>query len=202
MEMFMNETIDYYDKNAENFIETTQFVNLLNTQERFLRLLKNHAAILDFGCGSGRDIKYFLSKGYSVEAIDGSKEICARAAAYTGIQVKQMLFGELDDLEKYDGIWACSSILHLPKEELTDVLGRMKCALKQEGVIYTSFKYGDFEGRRRGRYFTDFTEAGFRDYMKQIPGLAIEEIWTTKDVRPERKEETWLNLILRKTNIR
>ena len=109
-----------------------------------------------------------------------------------------MLFQDLDASGKYEGIWACSSILHLPKQELLPVTRKMCDALKDNGVIYTSFKYGDFEGERNGRYFTDFTEDTFDKFIKVIPELTIEEEWITSDVRPGRGEERWLNLILRK----
>ena len=109
-----------------------------------------------------------------------------------------MLFQELDEEEKYDGIWACSSILHLPKPELEDVLERMTAALKRNGVIYASFKYGAFEGERNGRYFTDFTEETFTEFIGGITDLAVEKMWITDDVRPGRGEEKWLNMILRK----
>ena len=101
-------------------------------------------------------------------------------------------------MNQYDGIWACSSILHLPKKELLPVIQKMCEALKDNGIIYTSFKYGDFEGERNGRYFTDFTEKTFREYIEKVPELTIEEAWITSDVRPGRGEEKWLNLILRK----
>lgn len=70
---------------------------------------------LTLGCGAGRDTKYFLSRGYQVDAVDGSEQLCRIASEYTEIKVRQMLFQELDEKEKYDGIWACASILHLPK---------------------------------------------------------------------------------------
>ena len=194
----MDPTIDYYNLNAENFIENTQNVDMHLAQDRFLRLLDENALILDFGCGSGRDTRYFLNKGYQVTATDGSDELCRRASAFTGIEVKEMLFGELDEIDTYDGIWACSSILHLPKNELLLVIQKMYDALKGTGVIYTSFKYGDFEGERNGRYFTDFREDTFREFMKGIPELTIEDYWITDDVRPGRGDERWLNLILRK----
>ena len=124
------------------------------------------------------------------------------ARAYTGIEVREMLFQELRDMQTYDGIWACSSILHLPKEELLPVFQKMCNALKMSGVIYTSFKYGRFEGERNGRFFTDFTEESFRNFIKEVPGLIVEEYWITGDVRPERGEEKWLNIILRKKDIR
>jgi cyclopropane fatty-acyl-phospholipid synthase-like methyltransferase len=160
--------------------------------------LKEGASILDFGCGSGRDTKAFLDLGYKVEAIDGSVELCKTASEYTGIEVKNMLFQDLNDVEKYDGIWACSSILHVSKADLKSVLKKMVTALKDDGVIYTSFKYGDFEGERNGRYFSDFTEESFREYISDCPDVSIVDSWITGDVRPGRGEEKWLNLVLKK----
>ena len=194
----MNSTIDYYNLNAENFIENTQNVDMHQAQDRFLRLLDENASILDFGCGSGRDTKYFVNKGCRVTATDGSAELCRRASTFTGIEVKEMMFQELDDMGAYDGIWACSSILHLPKNELLLVIRKMCNALKDTGVIYTSFKYGDFEGVRNGRYFTDFNEDSFKKFIAGIPEITIEDHWITGDVRPGRGDERWLNLILRK----
>ena len=194
----MDPTIEYYNLNAKNFIENTQNVDMHQAQDSFLRLLNENALILDFGCGSGRDTRYFLDKGYQVTATDGSAELCRLASAFTGIEVKEMLFGELDDINTYDGIWACSSILHLPKNELLLVIRKMCVALKESGIIYTSFKYGDFEGERNGRHFTDFTEDGFQDFIKEVPEIMIVEKWITSDVRPGRGEEKWLNLILQK----
>ena len=194
----MDKTIEYYNQNADMFAQGTRLVDFTIVQERFAKMLPVGSRILDFGCGSGRDTKYFLEKGYQVAATDGSAELCRLAGSFTGIKVKEMLFQELDEIGVYDGIWACSSILHLPKQELLPVIRKMCDALKDNGVIYTSFKYGDFEGERNGRYFTDFTEDTFDKFIKVIQELTIEEEWITSDVRPGRGEEKWLNLILRK----
>lgn len=191
-------TLDYYNQNAQSFALGTVSVDFHETQDRFLKLLDKGSLVLDFGCGSGRDTKYFLEHGMYVEATDGSEELCRIASDYAGIPVKQMLFQELKETEKYDGIWACSSILHLPKQELKVVLMKMADALKEQGIIYTSFKYGNFEGERNGRYFTDFTEDTFRDFIADITEIRIEEVWITGDVRQGRNEEKWLNLIIRK----
>lgn len=196
----MNETLDYYNQNAESFVDGTIAVDFEETQLRFTSKLKAGDFILDFGCGSGRDTKYFLSKGFAVDATDGSEEICRKASEFIGIEVKHMLFQELKEVGKYDGIWACSSILHLPKNELESVFKKMLVALKENGLIYTSFKYSNFEGMRNGRYFTDFTLENFQEFIKKIPGIAVEEYWITSDVRPGRGEEKWLNLLLRKTS--
>lgn len=192
------ETINYYNTNAKLFAETTAFVEFHSMQHKFLDKLPVVSAILDFGCGSGRDTKYFIEQGHYVDAIDGSVELCKLASEYTGIEVKHMYFQELSEVEKYDGIWACSSILHLPVEELEEVMKKMEVALKDKGIIYTSFKYGTFSGERNGRFFTDMTEESFGELLEKIPALTIEEQWITSDVRPGRGEEKWLNLILRK----
>lgn len=193
-----NNTLDYYNNYADEFYRSTVTVEFTEMQDRFLKKLKKDAYILDFGCGSGRDTKCFLEQGYSVEAVDGSAELCKRASQYTGIPVKQMLFEELAVADKYDGIWACSSVLHLPIGKLTDVMQKMTTALKKNGIIYTSFKYGTFSGERNGRFFNDMTETTFEDLLQGVDGLVVEEQWVSSDVRPERSEEKWLNLILRK----
>ena len=197
---YADRTISYYDANAADFVNTTQTVDFHETQEIFLSYLQPHGElrILDFGCGSGRDAKYFINQGYRVTAADGSAEICKAASEYLGQPVRHMLFHELNDRDIYDGIWACASILHLTKKELPGVLCRMSTALRENGVIYTSFKYGTFEGERNGRYFTYFTEESFGELLAQIPGLQIEKMWTTGDVREGRGDERWLNVILRR----
>lgn len=194
----MNGTVEYYNRNADSFLRETTSVDFSEIQNMFLKLLPQGAVILDFGCGSGRDTLEFLKQGYRVDAVDGSKKMCQAAAELTGLPVRQMFFQELDETETYDGIWACSSILHLPRTELKGVLLKLYAALKKNGIIYTSFKYGTFEGERKGRYFTDFTETSFVSYIGQLNVLKIENMWITADVRPGRREEKWLNIILRK----
>lgn len=195
---WQEQTLQYYDGEPERFVSGTVAVDMSDTQARFLARVPAGGLILDFGCGSGRDTKAFLEAGYRAEAADGSEELCALASAYTGIQVKHMLFQELDERERYDGIWACASILHLPRTELADVLGRIERALKPGGMLYTSFKYGAFEGIRTGRYFTDFTEETLEAYWKTASNLEIIDRWITRDARPGREAERWINLLARR----
>lgn len=194
----MKNTLTYYNTNAKNFIAGTASVDFTKTQNTFLELLPEHARILDFGCGSGRDTKYFLEQGHVVDAVDGSLELCKAASKYTGIAVKHMLFQELNEVETYDGIWACASILHVRKEELPEIIRKMSLATKADGILYLSFKYGDFEGERNGRYFTDMTEASMAELLAAFPELKVEKQWITGDVRAGRGDERWLNMILRK----
>ena len=196
--MKMDDTLQYYNQHAKAYVDSTRDVEFSQTQERFLQYLEPGARILDFGCGSGRDTKYFRNRGFQVEAVDGSAEFVRIASEYTGINVRRMLFQDLDEVECYDGIWACSSILHLPCAELEVVLGKMARALRRRGIVYTSFKYGTEEGGRSGRYFTNMTEAKMAGLLERIPVYDVEEMWVTFDVRPGRGDERWLNMILRK----
>ena len=111
--VFMNDSLQYYNQHAKEFSDSTRDVEFKEMQERFLAYLKPGARILDFGCGSGRDTKYFLDRGFEADAADGSEELVRIASGYTGIEVRLMYFQDLDEKEAYDGIWACSSILHL-----------------------------------------------------------------------------------------
>ena len=195
-----NTTLDYYNKNSLDFVIATRDVNFEEIQNKFLSYIAHDGVILDFGCGSGRDTKYFLSKGYDVEAWDGSTELCKIASEFTQIDVQNKLFQDLSGHGLYDGIWACSSILHLPLNDLILVMKKIESALKNTGVLYTSFKYGDYSGERNGRYFTDMTEDRFDEILQHCPSLHIIEIWQTGDVRQERENEKWLNILLRKIN--
>ena len=195
-----NNTLGYYNKNSVDFVHSTRDVDFREIQDKFLGLIAPKSFILDFGCGSGRDTKYFLSKGYAVEAWDGSIELCKAASEFTQIDVKNKLFQDLSASSLYDGIWACSSILHLPLNDLILVMKKIESALKNTGVLYTSFKYGDYSGERNGRYFTDMTEDRFDEILQHCPSLHIIEIWQTGDVRQERENEKWLNILLRKIN--
>ena len=196
--MAINQTLDFYAQNADDFISRTVIADMEESRTRFTACLSPNASILDFGCGSGRDTKAFLDAGYRVDAMDGSEALCKKASAYTGIQVKNMLFSDLNEHDAYDGIWACASILHLPKEELADVLKRIETALRHNGVLYASFKYGTYEGMRNGRYFCDFTEETLRTFWEKSSTMQLFDTWLSMDVRSDREEVQWLNLLARR----
>ena len=153
--------------------------------------------ILDFGCGSGRDTKFFKERGYITEAIDGSIEMCRAATEYSGVQVQCIDFFDFDAVDLYDGIWACASILHVERERIHDLIRVLLKALKPGGVLYVSLKYGDFSGERDGRHFTDMDEMGFGDLIRDIPDIKVIDEWRSEDVR-RNKNARWLNEIIKK----
>ena len=200
-----DDTLTYYEKKFENFISETIDADTEPLRKRFLSNIPDGGTILDLGCGSGRDTRAFLNAGYRVSAIDGSAEICHAASKYTGIDVKCMDFFDLSNKEEYDGIWACASVLHVEKKKIPGLLRILYKALNQGGVLYLSFKYGDHNGFRDGRHFTDLDERSFRELLEQAysdgpdqEDFRIIDEWQSEDVR-RGKIVQWLNVILRKS---
>ena len=196
-------TILYYEEHAEEFTTNTINADMASIRSRFLVYLPKGCRILDFGCGTGRDSKAFQELGYDVTAIDGSEALCGIAQSLTGLPVRCLDFRDytLEEGEVYEGIWACASLLHLKKDELLPVMKVLSQVLIPEGAFYVSFKYGNFEGERNGRHFTDFTPEDFSEFLKNIPVLSVAEYWVTGDVRPGRGDERWLNIVLQRTMI-
>jgi len=194
----MDKTLEYYNTTAKEYVNDTVDANVSELNAFFLRYLPDKANILDLGCGSGRDSKVFIEKGHFVTAIDGSIEFCKLAAAFIGQDVICMRFDELDYEKQFDGVWACASLLHVPSKELKTIFKKIARALKVEGYFFACFKYGEFEGDRNGRYFTDRTEDSLNDIIDEIDELEIIETFLTEDVRRGRENEQWLNAILRR----
>lgn len=189
-----NKTIDYYNANAAVIAAGTENADMSECRERFLGYMTLGEAILDAGCGSGRDMIAFRDAGYNVSGFDASEELCRIATEKTGIPVRQMRFEELEGEAEYDGIWACASLLHVARADLPDVMNRLHRLLKPDGILYASFKYGSGERVKEGRYFCDFTEESCRSLLEEA-GFTVREIFVTGDVREGRGDEKWVNAI-------
>ncbi|HCJ6670797.1 TPA: class I SAM-dependent methyltransferase [Acinetobacter baumannii] len=191
------ETIDYYNNFADDFIDATLNLDMESLYQPFIAELPESAHILDVGCGSGRDTLAFKNKGYEVDAIDYSIGLVKRATQLTGIQVKLKSFYEVNELEVYDGIWACASLLHCERDRLTEVVGKLISALRPNGVLYMSFKYGDSDREKDGRVFTDLDKAQAKVLLQHFEDVKQIKQWTTVDKCPDR-DEKWLNLLWKK----
>jgi SAM-dependent methyltransferase len=194
----MDTTLAFYNSMAADFVQGTIHADVESLRQSFLKYLPQGAAILDLGCGSGRDSKHFIEKGYSVTAVDGSAELCKLASAFIGREVIQITFDRLDYHQIFDGVWACASLLHVPSQQLPSIFGRISRSLKPGGYLYVSFKYGSFEGERNGRYFTDLTEDRLAGMISDHEELEIIEMAISNDVREDRQDEKWINAIIRK----
>lgn len=187
----------YYDENAVAFFDSTVGVDMAPIYEKFLPHVAKGGLILDAGCGSGRDARYFLASGYDVTAFDASRELCGLATDYLGKEVLWLRFEDIQWEEQFDAVWACASLLHVPQIQLAETFSKLTRAMKAGAVMYVSFKQGQGERQVGGRHFTDLTQDRLRDLVASIEGLQFIEQWLTEDRRPGR-EEIWLNALLRK----
>ena len=176
------------------FFEGSVNADMSSERDRFISYLPAGGKILDAGCGSGRDSKAFLEKGFDVIAFDASEEMCKRASEYIGQEVINMLFQDLTYKDEFDAIWASASLLHVPMEELPGILMKMKEALKSGGVMYASFKYGDGIKMRGERRFSDFNERSIVPLFENA-GFSIIYNEVGNDNRPGRENEMWVNVI-------
>ena len=159
----MTQTLTYYNQNASSFFRNTVDVDMSVLHERFLSKVSAGGNVLDAGCGSGRDTKAFLSRGYRVTAFDASEELVNLAKKHTGAPVQLRSFLDVEEQAMYDGIWACASLLHVPHAEVPEVLQRLWNALKPGGAFYLSFKLGTTERVQDGRHFTDVDESQLQE---------------------------------------
>lgn len=192
-------TIAFYNDHASEYSASTSSVEMQDIQERFQRWLSPHARILDAGCGSGRDTKAFLKAGYEVTAIDASAALARLASAYTGLPCQVLRFQDMTFSNCFDGIWACASLLHVPKIEMPDVLSRICRALKPGGILYLSLKQG--EGERvagDGRLFNYYTQESFRTVLAGIRTLAERESWLSPERRSTTQTDPWVSFLLQK----
>ncbi|WP_448218382.1 class I SAM-dependent methyltransferase [Endozoicomonas sp. 2B-B] len=190
-------TIDFYNINADRFYTSTVDVDMSHLYGRFTEYLPSNALILDAGCGSGRDSRAFLSMGYRVKAFDASLEMVKRAKEHTGLDVQCLSFEQFQTTEKYNGIWSCASLLHIPINELPAIMKRLEGMLAADGVWYLSFKYGAEQREKDGRHFTDINERILTGLLAPLRSLEVVSTWVTEDARPDR-DEKWLNAITKK----
>ena len=193
MDESTRETIGYYDANAAGYVADTADVEFGKLQREFARRLPEGGRVLDLGCGSGRDSLAFLRAGLAVDTVDGSAQMVRAASELTGLPVIHATFSDYEPAGPYDGIWACSSLLHVPAAQLAGVIAKYARALKLGGTFYLSFKLGHHDGMRDGRWFTDLDEPTLRALIAEVPGLRVDRIDITGDARPGRSDEKWLN---------
>ncbi|MDX5405645.1 MAG: class I SAM-dependent methyltransferase [Chromatiaceae bacterium] len=196
-----SETINYYNQNAAEFAAATDQIDMTALYKVFLPLVKTGGLILDAGCGSGRDAAYFKHLGFNVSAFDASSALAKIASQRLKQPVAVQQFEQLNDLEHYDGIWCCASLLHVATDNLPSVFFRLQQALKPGAVIYASFKYGEGERELNGRRFTFMNEEKLKSLVATVSNLSISKTWLTQDQRPERSQECWLNALLFKDAI-
>ena len=195
-------TLDYYNKNSEEYFNSTLNVDMTNTYKEFLKLVPEGGKILDLGCGSGRDSMNFIKLGYEVTSVDGAKKLAKKASVLLGNEVIVSTFEELELKEKFHGIWACASLLHIKREDLKIVLNNLYNNLDDNGVFYMSFKYGEKEYvDDKNRYFNCFTDKSIISFINENTKYNILGLYITEDKLGRVNEVKWVNLICNKKSV-
>ncbi|MHB8128761.1 MAG: class I SAM-dependent methyltransferase [Mobilitalea sp.] len=192
------DSIEYYSKNAGEYFEHTVDIDMQECWDSFTGLLPEGGSILDLGCGSGRDSAYFISCGFDVTAMDASEDMCDLASIHIGQDVLQLSFAEIDFNEVFDGIWACASLLHVPSDEIESILIKVIKSLKINGVLFMSFRYGDFEGERDGRHYTDYRTKKLKELIARHENMQLLEIEKCEDSR-QNMDIDWIYALVRRT---
>jgi len=193
-------TLDYYDRRAGEFEARTRDHDVRENIAALLAHIEGDPpyAILDLGCGPGRDLIAFAALGHIAVGLDGAASFVAMAREASGCEVWQQDFLALElPPARFDGIFANASLFHVPAQELPRVLAQLHAALKPRGVLFASNPRGDNqEGWSAGRYGTHHDLAAWRSYMS---GAGFAEI--THYYRPPglpREQQPWLASVWRK----
>jgi SAM-dependent methyltransferase len=196
MSTMTNRTIDYYDNNASEYCSSVNGADMTAYYTRFLKYVPKGGSIIDLGCGSGRDLKYFRDNGYDAQGLDASQQLCVLAHEYSGCPVQCTDFLSWKPERKFDAFWANASMLHLTDKDIITFFEEKPRYLEDNGIIYMSMKTGIMQGDdEKGRYFTPFTENLLEGIIK-VSGLRIIDRWGSSDALG-RSDTRWVSVIFR-----
>ncbi|WP_454813481.1 class I SAM-dependent methyltransferase [Labrys neptuniae] len=191
-------TIAFYAEQASAYTTRGQ-VAQKHRLEQFLSHVAPGGSVLELGCGAGQDSEYMLARGFDVTPTDGTPEIAHAAAVRLGRLVDVLLFEDIEAREVYDGVWANACLLHVPRANLSAIIGRIHRALKPGGVFHASFKSGEAEGRDQfDRYYNypsaDWLEQTYRPGPWESVGIEAD-----KGGGYDNKPTDWLYVLARKS---
>jgi len=177
MKNLNKETINWYNKNAEDYFKETNILPMKDKYPQFLQYIPQGGKILDAGCGSGRDAKYFYDMGYHITAFDASEELGKLARKKTGLNIINTTFADFTSEETFDGIWASASLLHVPKKEFDASFSNLIKHLKKDGILYASMKYGNNEAKdSKGRFFNYVTCDELKNIFAKYNNIELIEL--------------------------
>lgn len=196
-----SQTLRHYDERADAFWQGTRDHDVAQNIESLLANIEGKApfTILDFGCGPGRDLKTFAGGGHVAIGLEGSPRFAAMARAYSGCEVWEQDFLNLDlPLGRFDGVFANAALFHVPGQELPQVLRQLHATLKPRGVLFSSNpRGGNEEDWNQGRYGVFHDLESWRDF---VTAAGFSEL--THYYRPTglpREQQPWLATVWRKT---
>ena len=194
-------TLEHYDRRAEEFWEGTRSHDVSQNIEALLQAIEGEPpfAILDFGCGPGRDLSAFAALGHRATGLEGAERLAAMARAHSGCEVWQQDFLDLDLPDRqFDGVFANAALFHVPGQELPRVLAQLRAALKPCGVLFSSNpRGGNEEGWNRGRYGAYHDLETWRRYLSAAGFAEVAHYYRPSSL--PREQQPWLASLWRRT---
>jgi len=190
-------TLDYYEAHAREYFDRTVRADLSALYDAFLKHVRPGGRILDAGCGSGRDLKAFRSRGFAAVGIDAAEALVALAQEFSGAPCFKIRLEDVDFNREFDAVWACASLLHLRKTEMLPVLQRLRRSLVEDGVLFASVQIGEGEHLSPdGRFFAYYDPDELLRIV-EASGMTVEERWISEDTLVSRRTIRWINVIAR-----
>lgn len=198
-EEWSSATLAYYRENSSTYArDTLTNSNHLPQLQRFIDLLPFSAHVLDLGCGSGRDSRFLLDRGFRVTAVDASPEMAGLAHDYLGHPVRIQRAENLREIRVYDGIWCCAGLVHIPKILMEQTIHGILRALKPGGTWYMSFKTGETEEADDShRLFNNYSRPAMEQLLARFPAATISDIYESTAFLRGKKQQ-WLNVFVTK----
>lgn len=194
-----SEILGYYSQTADAYLSSRPEV-VSRHLASFLALLKPASSILELSCGAGRDAQAMIKAGFAVDPTDGIAEIAASASQLLGQIVRVMRFDELIAIDTYNAVWANASLLHVPRDQLVDILRLIFTALKLGGYHFANFKAGSVEGRdERARYYNYLShEQMIMAYAQSGDWEIVPALDYLGGARFETQQIPWVSMTVRK----
>ncbi len=194
------ETLSHYEGSAASFWEATKDHDVSQNVATLLNEIRADPplAILDLGCGPGRDLMSFRQLGHQPVGLDGAPVFVRMARQQSGCEVLQQDLLALDlPAERFDGVFANAVLFHVPSQELPRVLSELRATLRPGGVLFASNPRGpDIEEWRGPRYGCYLSFPTWRSYLTEA-GFKYLEHYYRPTGRP-RKQQPWLASLWRK----
>lgn len=193
--MVDDSTTKFYETHAREYFERTVSADLAALYEDVLKHVRPGGRILDAGCGSGRDLKIFRARGFDAVGIDASNALVDMAREFSGARCTVMRLEDAKFSGGFDAVWACASLLHLPKRNVMSILRRLRSTLLKGGVLYASVQVGHGEALARdGRFFAYYEPDEFAQYIEKA-GFSVDRVWVSDDSLPGRSAIRWINVV-------
>jgi SAM-dependent methyltransferase len=191
------DTIAFYQERAPHWVFHSGEAQS-HQLDAFLDRLPPQAAVLELGCGGGRDAAHIKQRGFAVDATDATTALVKRANQAFALGARVMAFDEIEADAAYAGVWAHASLLHCPRAVLADVLARIHRALKPGGWHFASYKLGDGEGRDLLGRLHNFPSPEWLIAAYEAAGFTIEDQDTYPGQASDGTMRDWIDLTVRK----